>query len=391
VRFRIACLDEPKPIGRSVPTVRMRVGAEVTQELRDAWSRHVLLSTIRRPDFNPELLHFGDESERAEFLADGNEAEVRFVAEGVYRIEASAGDAFCRKTFEVDRSEDVVTLTLRSGGCVEGEVQDQRTKRAIVGAVLMLMRGDTVVTNGETDVDGRFRLGPVSADAMRLEIRHPAFAPVIAAKVRPGSQVYLMTPKAQNRVVGYVVQRAGRSPIAGATVRLISGDGVAVAGKTDAQGRFELASYLVEPTVQIEAGGFLEYEESLNANGESRHFALVPGTRAARVKAGLSAVVRGKVLDAKGRAVANRPVVVRPEKPFVPTGLGGRRIIRGGVVPFTQRAVTDAAGAYEIEWSRAESLRLVAMDGTPTEEGGQVVTITLGQEYRIDLSEGQRP
>jgi hypothetical protein len=201
--------------------------------------------------------------------------------------------------------------------------------------------------------------------------------------------VYLLQPLARFQVRGVVRRRPDQLPIAGAEVRLVSGTGVAQRGATDAQGQIDLRSHLLEPTVEISAKGYLDYSEMLNAHGDPVFFDLIPSTAEARRRAGLSAVVAGRVLDAKDQPVANLPVEVRPMEPWQPSGIDGRRIIRGGMVPFQQMAVSDRDGRFCIEWPRGEGLRLLAVQGVSSEQQGYFLTVVPGQSYQVVLRPGQ--
>lgn len=390
VKFKITCVDEPKPSGKSVPSARLRSGARIDKALRQAWVRHVVLSTIRKPDFNPELYHFGVHSERSEYSCVGS-ATIRFVAVGLYRIQAWSADEFRRQSFEVPVGQtEPIVIQLRKGQFSSGQVLDRETGEPVVGAMISLRRDGAIVTSGDSDVNGRFKLGPVASIVMRLEIEHPAYEGLVVQAERPGSdRVYQLSPWANHRVHGLVRRRPGLTPVAKAEVRLVSGNGVVAKVRTDAGGRFDLKSYLLEPTVEIRAAGFLEYAEMLNANGEERSFDLIPGSAAERVRAGLSALIHGTVRDAKGAVAANQPVHIRPQTPWKPTGMYGRRIFRGGRVPFSQMKITNAQGEYEIEWPRAEPVRLIAVSGKVEDNHGHFMTVVLGRRYQVQLTQGR--
>jgi hypothetical protein len=389
VQFRIACLDNPKPDGRDVPSVRMGVGAEIPPEMRATWARHMLLSTIRRPDFNPDLLHFGAQSEGESFRCDG-EAGMRFVALGVYRIEAKSGDQFRRRSFDVTPGGEI-TIQLRQGGFLAGQVIDRRDRHPVVGAGVVVRRDDAIVTSDLTDIEGRFRLGPIAPGGGRLHIEHAGFEPLVVRRVRPGgpAAVHELVPLANHRVRGRVRSLAGRKPLVGAEVRLVSGDGAVVKTRTDETGSFDLRSFLIEPTVEIEMKGFLEYVEMLNANGTDRTFDLIPATPPARMQAGLTSLVVGRVLDSKGLAAPNRPVQARPVNPVANNRFGNRRILRGGRLVSSQMVMTNQNGEFEVEWVKSEAIRLVAPKGPADPKNGHTLDVIIGQRHEVVLRDAR--
>ena len=385
VQFRISCLDEPKPNGRDVPTVSMGAGAIVPPELRAAWTRHVMLSTMGRPDFNPDVLHFGAQSENESFRCEG-EADMRFVALGMYRVEAKSGDQFRRQSFEVTHTGEI-TIKLRKGGFFSGQVINRRDRQPIVGVGVVLRRDDAIVMSDLTGVDGRFRLGPLAPNAMRLQIEHPAFEALAIRGVRPGGadSVYELTPRAHHQVRGVVRSRPGLQPIRGAEVRLTSGDGTVAKVKTDDLGSFDVRSYLIEPMVEIKADGYLEYVEMLNANGEQRTFDLIPAQAEDRLRAGMTSLVAGKVLDANSNPAPNRPVQARPVNRVIQGAFGSRRILRGGRLVSSQMVMTNAKGEFVVEWVKSEAIRLLAPKGLSKPDEGHVLDVVLGKRHEVVL------
>lgn len=387
VTFRVGSLAVPAPSSASIPTVQIGPGS-VSPELRAAWRRHVLLSTMRRPDFNPELLHFGAQSQSESYVCQGV-ADMRFVAAGPYRVEAQAGELVGRQDIEVIASSDTpIVIRLDRGAFVTGSVVGTVDSKPVVGALIVASRDGQIVTSVETDKIGRFRLGPMALAVVLLEIQHQDYAPFKRAGVLPGTtgETFTLQPLPENRVQGVVRCRPDGPPISGAEVRLTSGLGVVTKGLSDAQGQFDLKSTLIEPTLEVLAKGYLEYAEMINANGKTVNIELVPDQPRARQQAGLSALISGRVLDAKQRPVPNCPVHVRSNTPQDTTAIPGRRIIRGGVIPAGSMVVTKADGTFLIEWSRSETLQLFAGKIRPDDQGYSLA-ITRGKLHQADLRE----
>jgi hypothetical protein len=387
VTFRLRSLAVPAPSAKSVPSVRINTGI-VSPELRAAWSRHVLLSTIYRPDFNPELLHFGIQSQNETYRCSGV-ADMRFVAMGDYRVEAQSDALVCSRVFEVHDSlrGQPITIQMAEGAFVEGVVVGGDDPKPLADALVVASRDGKILISGETGQDGTFRVGPLADTSVRVEVRHRNYGPFVRENVRPGPNkfVYTLQPLPRHRVHGVVRNRPAGLPVQGAEVRLLGGLGVASKAKTDSQGQFALESTLIEPTLEIIASGFLDYGEMINANSELVSVELIPDKPEARRVAGLSAIVRGRVVDSQKRPVRDYPVRVESEIPWVPSGLPGRRIIRGGVVPMQAFALTKADGTYLIEWPRGEAIRVFVGQGQPGAVGRSVMT-TLGGMYEVNFS-----
>ena len=81
----------------------------------------------------------------------------------------------------------------------------------------------------------------------------------------------------------------------------------------------------------------------------------------------------------------NRPVHARPIVPWTPSGIDRRRIVRGGLLPFVQMVVIGPRGEFQLEWNRADEIRLIAVKGIAREGEGQFLSVTPGQTYRVVL------
>ncbi|MCB9870590.1 MAG: carboxypeptidase regulatory-like domain-containing protein [Planctomycetes bacterium] len=389
VEFQILSLDDPAPHSGSVPTARLG-HIQVDPELRAAWQRHRLLGTLTRPRFPVAALHFGRDSRATTYRCDAA-TTVRFLAGGVYRVDARAAGELAHQMIEVaDSGRGEVTVQLRPGVWLTGQVRGGAENRPVGAAMVVALRDGRIVVSGETDAGGRFRLGPTPDKLLRLEVRHQAFEPLVVENVRPGTDaVHVLTPLPEHPVRGVVRRRPARTPVAGAEVRLLGEQGVVVKTRTDASGSFELRSFLIEPTVEVVAVGFLDYQEALNANGSPRTFDLIPAQPEERQRVGLTALVIGTVLDAASHPVKNCPVHVQPVTPWTPSGIEGRRILRGGLLPFQQMVVTGPDGAFRVEWPRSEALRLIAVQGAVTEEQGKLVDVVVGKRHQLVLHPGQ--
>ena len=350
-------------------------------ETQAAWDRHVLLNTIDRRDFTPENLHFGPRGPRSEFTADV-EAVVRFSVPGRYRLDARAGEQFRRQDIEVRRG-GTTTVQLQVGRFFGGVLLRRGDEQPVVGARVTLRQGPEIVANGRSDFAGRFELGPMPPDASELRIEHPGMETLTQDPVFPGgaAAVYHLVPKASRVVVGVVRGRGDGLPIVAATVRLTDGVSTLERGETDAQGRFSLESAAIEPHLTIEAEGYLEYVETLNANGVERQFDVIPSSAQDRFTRGLTALVEGTVLDAAGDPLSGHVIKISTEDREPPGGFAVRRILKGGSLPRPTRVESDTAGSFRFEWPAAETIHLAA--GERFSE--RILQVVPGRRVRLDL------
>ena len=353
-------------------------------EMQAAWDRHVLLNTIDRRDFTPEFLHFGHRGPQTEFTADG-ESVVRFAFSGRYRLEARAGDQFRRQDIEVRAARGgVTTVQLQRGRFFGGTLLRRSDDQPVVGAHIILLRGRVLVADGRSDYAGRFELGPMEAEGLELRVEHPGMETLTLDQVFPGgvtATVYHLVPKESRFVKGVVLRRSDRVPIAGATVRLTDGTSTLATRETDGQGRFVLNSAELEPHLTIEAEGYRDYVETLNANGVERQFELIPSVARVRFETGLTALVEGSVLDAAGNPLPGHVISISPVDRAPPQGFAERRILRGGTLPRPSRVESGEAGEFRFEWPIAEEIRLAAGERFPERN----LRVIPGQRVRLEL------
>lgn len=374
VEFELKC-QEPQP------EYLLRLAEDLREpDFAAAFRRHELLSSLRHPDFNPEHWFFPRQRVRGGLRAD-QEARVRFAAPGRFRIRARSGEAFAEQEFEVDADPAELQVQLRADRMLRGTVVAAGTGAPVVGAQAELWRGDELVTQQPTAFDGSIALGPVQGAETELRIQHPAYRRLVRRGVRVGHDQRFELQAAETFVVrGRILARAGGQPVAGAQLSLGDLDEPAATGVSDAEGRFELRSALIEPMLRIEAEGYMEYRELLNANGAAREFQLLPAGAEARRTAGLSCLIQVTVLDGSGQPAAKVPLLLEPQqRPATPT-LPSRRILMGARVPATSRAQSDPQGQARLEWPREEVLRLRAHDGSELQ-----VAARLGEELQVTL------
>jgi len=385
VSFEVIWLGAPTSTSVTIPKTRVGSGF-IRPELRSAWRRHVLLSSIRRPDFNPEMLHFGAQSADETYVCQGV-ADLRFVAEGEFRVEARSASLIGQQVIDIRGSSPApITIWLRPGSHVQGRVISAESSKGVVGAVVVVSREGRIATSGESGRNGEFRLGPVHPGQLTVEVRHPRYAPEqkVGVLAGPADIEVALQPLPEHTVRGLVRLRPTGQAIAGAKVQLTSGLGVAAEGVTDARGRFEIASALTEPTLEVFANGYLDYAEMLNANGEVVDIGMIPDQPRARQQAGLSSLITGRVEDGQQAPVPNCAVYVRPLNPPPKAGTPGRRIVRGAVIPTVMMGVTGADGVYQIEWPRSELVSLTAGRAGPGTRARRL-SVVLGKLHKVDL------
>lgn len=376
VRFTLTCLAEPTPLGGSLPRARIGANTPVAPALLAAWQRHALLAQLpRQADV---LCHLGAQSHGHEY-ASGAVAEMRLVAEGRYLVEAvtASGEA-ARSEIVVAATQDAsFDITLHPGHALAGIVVGAAGK-PVAGAHVLPQGVPPWIGAVQTDVAGRFRLAPLAAAELGLEIRHAEHEPLLVAAVRPGTPDLrlTLTPLARRVVQGTVRLRPRSTPVVGARVTVQAAGQTLGEAITDASGRFALQTSAEDCELAIEAAGCLRYVEGLDPSSRVESFDLVPATLEARVRAGLSTQLMGRVLGPDGSARPRLPVQVVAENSEVP--LVGRRIFAGGLPAAPNLVTTDADGTFQVECTQAGRVRVVPVDGVSGADDGILVTVALG-------------
>src|SRR5690606_33643321 len=116
------------------------------------------------------------------------------------------------------------------------------------------------------------------------------------------------TPRPVRVVRGFVRRRPVLQPVEGAEVILRSGQETDARAVTGADGAFVLETALEVPELVVRAAGFLPWIERVDEAVEGYSCDLLPADAAGRLAAGLTAIVEGKVVDARGEPVAGIPV-----------------------------------------------------------------------------------
>ncbi|HLU38091.1 MAG TPA: hypothetical protein VK081_01825 [Planctomycetota bacterium] len=384
VCYGVQCLDQPPPDALSFPTVRLAPGARVDRSLAEAWQRHVAVQPVLGEGAAP--LHLGVHSHGRTFEATDGETTLRIVAAGRYRIDAVASEAGLAGSQDAYLASDArgpIVVRLQAGRFLHGIVVDAGDGQPVAGARLRLLGGAwTPHGEGETGTDGGFRLGPLPMSRVTVGVQSRRHLDLSTTAVVGEPQRLVLTPRPVRVVRGFVRRRPVLQPVEGAEVILRSGQETDARAVTGADGAFVLETALEVPELVVRAAGFLPWIERVDEAVEGYSCDLLPADAAGRLAAGLTAIVEGKVVDARGEPVAGIPVQLFADEVAIPEGIPGRAILEGHVLPLRPLAVTAADGTFELEWHRAGSVRLVAVDGTAQAEDGVPVTLVLGQRTR---------
>ncbi len=383
VRFTIRCRDEPPPMGMSFPTGRLAPGTKVEREVAEAWQRHVVVQQIMN---GGSSLHMGMQSHGSVFAPTSSETSVRFIAAGTYLLEAVAlgsASAGSREFHVALGDEGPIEVRLRPGRFAHGVVVDARDGQPIAGAQVRLTQPIASPSGMvETSTDGTFRLGPVTAAEALLNVhsrRHLDLEATVA--VGEASQLR-MTPRETRTVRGVVRQRPALQPIAGVEVVIRSGHEVDVTTKTAADGTFSLQTMAETPEMVVRAPGYLPWLERIDEPQDNYACDLYLADAEARMRAGLTTLIEGRVLGSDGKALVGVPVQLFTDEVIVPEGIAGRGILEGHILPLRPMAITGANGEFSLEWHRPGPVRLVAIDGIASSDDGTPVSLVLGQHLR---------
>jgi hypothetical protein len=387
VRFRIECLDEPPPLGGSLPKDLLPAGEPVERELLESWQQHQMIASMTRiAGALRERFHFGVQSRATSYACDG-EARLRFCAFGSYSVEASAeGGLVARQSFEVGSGQGApLDVAMRVGAKITGTVVDADGK-PVAAATLADASPDsgreTPPVLATSDAAGGFEIGPCLPRAYVLAVARAGFDDQRVGPLQPGGAPLriVLAGKPAATFAGVVRRRPTLAAVPGASVRLLA-DGAALAeAKADADGRFELRCVAAELELVVEAPGCLRWVERVGGEAQPPSYGcdLLPADPEARVAGALTGIVKGRVLDAAGQPLANVPVVLLPQNAPARMGQPGRRVLEGGVLPLRLDAITAADGTFAIEHDVTGPARLVVAGSR--EEQGKGLALAPGQK-----------
>lgn len=392
VRFSIACLDEPPPTAMSFPTARLGPGARVDEAIQRAWQQHVAVQML--PVGAPSRLHLGVQSHGRVYEAEAGTAEMRFVAAGRYTVTAVAAAAELageRVIHVAVGASGPFDIRLVPGRFASGVAVDAGDGRPLPGvAVRLLDGGPAVAVECETDAEGKFRLGPVAAPRVEVHAASSRHLDLVST-VPVGEEVRLaLTPRPVLRLRGVVRQQPNLAPIAGAEVLVRRAGEVDARCLTAEDGTFALETTLERPELVVRAPDHLTWVELIRE--ESAHLVcdLLLADPEARVRAGLTAFVEGRVLGPAGAPAAGVAVQLLGDEAMIPEGLPNRVVCEGHVLPLRPLAVTDSEGRFALEWHQSGTFRLVAADGIATAADGLPVRVVLGERIRDLVLRTQR-
>ncbi len=382
VAFRIVCVDDPKPGGRSVPNA-LTGTSHIEPAIRSAWEKHHRLC-LARAGFTNTLFHLGVDSDLFDFEC-GAEATVRFVATGYYAIIArSAAGGFQDREFQVILNQaQPLTVQLEKGLYLKGQLLGA-SEQPVTGARILVRESGQVVDMAQSDTGGRFRIGPWNNRRVHLEITHNWYCPATLGPLIASDQelVVRLKPSPVQQITGVVRRRPDLTPVAGAKV-IVWVEGVEeTVTTTDELGRFKARSPTKQPQLHIRGKGFLPFKEIVDCGAGTSTYDLLPDNTDTRVRLGLTALLSGTVIDKEGNPAAGEPVHLRPGEPPRLSGIDGRRILEGGSLELSQTVFTDQQGRFVLEWAHAGEARLIAVKGVAPEDSGQYVNVVLGRHQK---------
>ena len=167
--------------------------------------------------------------------------------------------------------------------------------------------------------------------------------------------------------------------ISDAEVVAISGD-VETRATSDVGGQFELvvpAEGMIRLTIR--ARDHLPYAELLAPDSGEMDYDMLPARVEDRVRAGLSALLIGTVVDQGGTPAPGVSVRLQPDRPELPPIQTDRRVLDGGVLAPPLTTTSDAAGAFRLETAQQGSGRLFVLDDGSQPAGGLALVVRRGE------------
>ncbi len=353
--------------------------------IKRAWQEHSMLA--RMPVGKDLALEDGSPTaDRAHRLQ--RDGEVRFLAAGRFRLTAATTTGRVAQRDVViparigGRSEQ--TIELQPGDTLTGNVVAP-DGGALAGARVQVEGGDPLGLLATSDAAGAFALGPLLPGQVRLHVHHfdhepLAFGPVDTAAI--GVRI-TMQPLPASVVRGRVRSRPDLQPIPDAVVVWTVTGGAPVTVRTDGQGRFALPATGDAPArLLVQAQGHVQYAELVEPGAPFADYDLLPAVPAVRVEKGLSALLCGAVVDARGQPAVGVPIrwvpLAPPSAPAMP-GVVGRRTLEGAVLDLPGLATTGIDGAFALETNQFGAGRLCLPDDVDAPSRGLRIEAIAGE------------
>lgn len=286
------------------------------------------------------------------------DAEGKFTLEGLvagpYFVTAYVPGRFAAQSrIVVVPSAAELALVVDAGlGPHAGRVVADADGKPLAGAQVEVLLGSvlglsSVASRAVTDGDGRFDVS-IAAGAVEYRVDAHGYEPLRLNRARPLEAPVELRMRRTARVQGRATREPDGAPVAGVPVFARSEEGpLQGAAVTDAQGRFEIAAVSPGPlTVFAHGAGFTtkglsswRFGDGFNPFEVNVEPDAVVNVDLVLVRAG---VVKGKVVDAAGGAVAG--ATITPER-LVPGGDHDPLAFLGGAAA----VATDETGAFQLD------------------------------------------
>lgn len=347
------------------------------EALLRAWREQRTLAVVRAlPDLHVQA---GATNAAMLHVLNGDD-DVAFVDPGIFEFEAATTDGFLARglfdTADVVRSP--LTVRMRPGMEIQGRVRGAGGA-PVAGALVTVVGSDPLRLQARSNADGTFAIGPLADGAHGIEVRHRDHEVARVGAVVAGSKdvAIAMTPLPDASLRGRIVAGGTRAPIVGARATVLDPTGQPTMVESDLEGFFSLrASGTESLRLNIAADGCLPHAEFVSPGARDLEIELWPRQAEARLQAGLSGVLRGRVTDAQGNGAVGLGVRFTPTIPPA-DWLPGRRIISAGrtALPMVVQTGSDGSFDLEIAFSGAGSVDTIP----PSPSGPITATVVLGR------------
>ena len=389
VRARFAPARDEAGRERIRPLV-MRDRSEI---VRRAWSEHATVAAVH--PLEDLHLQAGQHNAEVVHVLAGID-EVLFVQPGFYDYEFATPTGFvARGQLDTERlGVQEFVVALQPGLSVSGTVRDVDGSAPIADAMVLIAGGDPLQLRATTDAAGVFQIGPLAGGDYRLDVYHRDYEHLQCGPFRagPGRVTVRMTKLPAVAIRGRVVGLPDRQPVARANVSTPDGLGQPLIVSCDLEGFFTLSVGGRESRrVTVGAPGYLAHIEMLEPSAATTEIELWPLATETRVSKGLTALLRGIVVDRFGNPLAGKQVQFVPDQPAPPPSIGSRRILQGGSASLPAQATTLVDGSFALETLQAGKGMLVVVDGREVAAGTPVV-VELGRAVgglRIEWNQGK--
>jgi hypothetical protein len=382
----------PSGVGeRSFPTARFGQGSQVSPEARNAWEQHVLLVGSALLDEGWFLGGYGGIS------LPPKGGRINFPHRGKFLLRArdDSGEYWSKATIKISgNDQDPLILDFTKGRTLSLFILNPRRDPVPGARVVLTFPRETTGGRyeGLSDEKGFVQLqGIAEVQGGRLEVLAPDFKvkkvelPVLSKTTKS----ILMDPLPSETVSFIVQEIQSHKPLAG--VEILVGNPAHPTQRVFSDSRGRVSIKLIPGQIRnltFHKKAYLTYGELLEilpGSPPPRIFEMVPEEPEAQRKLGLVALIKGTIVNRRGKPLKGASVFLAVEGDGFTRVQGAlsRRVVRGAIPKSITRSTSDAQGKFLLVATNGGKARLI-WGGEPYQQKNFVVKA--GQVYHFRVS-----